>query len=163
MDASVQWRTYEQVAQYLLNEFASHFGLGQVEGKQIVTGTSGTDWEIDAKGVEEDGKGFLVVECRRYNSRLKQKDLAALAFTIDDAGATGGIVVTPLDLQAGAKLIAAHANIHHVRMTPDSTTTDYIVEFLGRRFIGASLSETLSLQDQISCEVVRADGTMERR
>ena len=28
------WERYEQAAQYLLNEFASHFGLGRVEGKR---------------------------------------------------------------------------------------------------------------------------------
>jgi hypothetical protein len=82
MNTSMKWQTYEQVAQYLLNEFAVHFGLGRVEGKQIVLGESGIGWEIDAKGVGDNGKGFLVIECRRYSSRLKQKDLAALAYTI---------------------------------------------------------------------------------
>lgn len=28
------WRTYQEVAQHLLNEFAAHFGLGHVEGEQ---------------------------------------------------------------------------------------------------------------------------------
>jgi hypothetical protein len=50
------WRTYEEVAQYLLNEFAAHFGLGHVEGKQVVPGQSGADWEIDAKGVAVNGE-----------------------------------------------------------------------------------------------------------
>lgn len=36
------WERYEQTAQYLLNAFATHFGLGSVEGKQIVPGESGT-------------------------------------------------------------------------------------------------------------------------
>ena len=37
---------YEQVAAFLLNEFAAHFGLGRVEGKQIIYGRrSGINWE----------------------------------------------------------------------------------------------------------------------
>ena len=34
------WDTYEQVAQYLLNQFAEIFQLGSVEGKQLVPGNS---------------------------------------------------------------------------------------------------------------------------
>lgn len=32
-------------------------------------GTSGTQWEIDAKGCPEDGTHFIVVECKRYPNR----------------------------------------------------------------------------------------------
>ena len=34
------WKSYEEVAQYLLNEFAAAFELGRVEGKQIVPGAA---------------------------------------------------------------------------------------------------------------------------
>ena len=57
------WRTYEEVAQHLLNEFAAHFGLGRVEGKQVVSGQSGADLEIEAKGVAVNGEAFVMVEC----------------------------------------------------------------------------------------------------
>ena len=68
-----KWESYEEVAQYLLNQFAENFGLGTVEGKQIIPGQSGTNWEIDAKGLITEGEGFLIVECRRYTtSRLKR-------------------------------------------------------------------------------------------
>ena len=52
------WERYEQTAQYLLNEFAEHFGLGRVEDKQVVPGASGTEWEIDAKGVKRSLPAF---------------------------------------------------------------------------------------------------------
>jgi hypothetical protein len=101
--AAKTWENYEQVAQYLLDEFAVHFGLGRVEGKQIVPGQSGTTWEIDAKGVKADGEGFVIVECRRHtNSGLPQESLGGLAFRIPDTQVAGAIVVTPLDIQAGA-------------------------------------------------------------
>ena len=63
------WKTYEEVAAYLLNQFASEFGLERVEGKQLVPGQrSGTKYKIDAKGVVDGGEAFIIVECRRYKS-----------------------------------------------------------------------------------------------
>lgn len=47
MSQQTRWRSYEQVARYLLDQIAEHFGLGRVEGKQIVPGASGTRWEIE--------------------------------------------------------------------------------------------------------------------
>ena len=44
-----KWETYEEVATYLLNEFADKFGLSRVEGKQQLKGIE-TNWEIDANG-----------------------------------------------------------------------------------------------------------------
>jgi hypothetical protein len=41
-DEPKQWGTYEEVAQYLLNVFATHFSLGHVEGKQVIPGEAGT-------------------------------------------------------------------------------------------------------------------------
>ena len=88
-----KWQTYEQVAAYLLDKFAADFGLSRVEGKQKVRGQqSGTDWEIDAKGVREDNQGFIIVECRRYTtSKLSQEDFGALAYRIIDTGAEGAL------------------------------------------------------------------------
>jgi hypothetical protein len=128
---NTKWGSYEALAQHLLDQFAVNFNLGKVEGKQVVPGNSGISWEIDAKGILKDGEGFIVVECRRYtNSRLNQEDVGALAFRIQDAGAQGGIIVSPLELQSGAKKIAEYSNISHVILSPDSTTRDYLLKFL---------------------------------
>ncbi len=135
--ASKEWRTYEEVAEYLLEQFASHFGLGHVEGKQVVPEASGTSWEIDAKGIKADGGGIVLIECRRHTrSKLSQEQLSGLAFRIIDTGAQGGITVSPLDLQKGAKLVAANANIVHVILDPKSTTTEYVMKFLNNVFVG---------------------------
>ena len=139
------WERYEQTAQYLLNEFATHFGLGRVEGKQLVPGESGTEWEIDAKGVKVDGEGFLIVECRRWKSSLSQEHVAALAYRIKDARAQGGILVTPTELQKGARKIAEHESIHHVILDKDSTTEAYVIEFLDKVFVG--FRDTLYVSD----------------
>jgi len=50
MSQQTHWRNYEEAAQYILGQMAAHFGLGRVEGKQLVAGVSGASWEIDAKG-----------------------------------------------------------------------------------------------------------------
>jgi hypothetical protein len=52
MSQQTSWRSYEEVAQYLLGQMAALFGLGRVEGKQLIAGASGTSWEIDAKGAK---------------------------------------------------------------------------------------------------------------
>lgn len=156
-----EWERYEQVAEHLLAQFSEVFGLGRVEGKQIVRGQA-TDWEIDAKAVKFGGEAFLVVECKRYtNSRMSQGPMGALAYAIKDVGAAGGIVVTPLGLQAGARKIAEKDGVHSVILTPESTTTDYIMKFLNRVFIGASVRSGVVLGDTATAEVVppeREDG-----
>jgi len=139
------WERYEQAAQFLLNEFAIHFGLGRVEGKQLVPGESGTEWEIDAKGVKIDGEGFLIVECRRWTSRLPRKEVAALVGSIKDTRAQGGILVTPLKLQRGAQQLAEHEVIHHVILDKDSTNEAYVIEFLGKVIMG--FTENLAISD----------------
>jgi hypothetical protein len=92
---------------------AHEFGLVRVEGKQKILGSStGTEWEIEGKGVTTRDKEFVIVECRRYTtSRLKQECVGALAYRISDTGASGGILVTPIGLQEGAKMVAACENI----------------------------------------------------
>jgi hypothetical protein len=148
------WQSYEEVAQYLLNQFAEHFELGHVEGKQIAVGNSGAEWEIDAKGVSDGGEAFFVIECRRYTrSHLNQESMAALAFRIQDTGAKGGIVVSPLELQRGAKKVAAFANIQHVTLDPQSTTSDYMLRFLNQVFIG--VSDSVTVTDSVHIQVIR--------
>ncbi len=134
-----------------------HFGLGRVEGKQIVAGTSGTRWEIDAKGLRRDDEGFVIVECKRYTKQgVSQEKIAGLAFRIQDTGAAGAIVVSPLPLQSGAKIVAESQGITHIQLSDDSTTTDYVLRFLERTFYGVSLEEKVHLQDRCDATVIRA-------
>lgn len=139
-----KWESYEHVAAYLLDSFATEFGLGKVEGKQIIPGASGTKWEIDAKGYSEDDATFVIVECKRYTtSKVSQETLAGLAFRIVDTGASGGIIVTPLGFQEGAKKVAAHTHVHTVLLNEDCTRTDYILQFMNKMCVG--LSDTINV------------------
>lgn len=152
-----EWRSYEEVATYLLNQFAEHFELGRVEAKQVLPGESGTEWEIDAKGVAEDGITSIIVECKRHTKTgVSQAIAGSLAFTIKDVGASGGILVSPLGLQDGAKKVAKAAGITEVILTENSTTTDYFLEFLNKLCVGvsdtvnATISEALVITEKDS-------------
>jgi hypothetical protein len=150
-----KWQTYEDVAAYLLNEFAAEFGLSKVEGKQTINGQrSGTQWEIDAKGVRESGQGFIIVECRRYTtSKQSQEKFGSLAYRITDTGAKGGILVSPLGLQEGARKVANAENIIEVKLSPDSTPQDFTMQFLNKIMIG--ISETIGLSDHVEVQLNR--------
>src|SRR5258708_7682399 len=96
-----QWEPYEHVAAYLLDQFAAEFGLDHVEGNQeVAVQRSGTKWEIDAKGIRQDNDGLVIVECRRYtSSRQSQEKIGALVYRIIEAGAKGGIIISPFGLE----------------------------------------------------------------
>jgi len=128
------WRSYEEVAAYLLDQLASRFGLARVEGKQKMPGVrSGTEWEIDAKGILEGDQGFLIIECRRYiKSKQDQKSLGALAYQIIDTGAAGGVLVSPLGLQEGAAKIAGSEKIIEVQLNADCAPSEFVIKFLNK-------------------------------
>ncbi len=147
-----KWRTYEELAKFIIKEVAEEFDLGEVEGKQVTPGESGTSWEIDAKGIRVGDSGVVLIECRRYlTSRIKQEQMAAIAYRIKDIGAVSGIAVSPLEPQEGAKLLAAHENITHVVLDPESTTENYFVSFLSKAFV--KTTETLGIGDFYHLEI----------
>ncbi|MEZ0052106.1 hypothetical protein ABIA30_003118 [Mycobacterium sp. MAA66] len=151
------WRTYEEVAQYLLNDMSDKFGLDSVEGKQALQGFTGTTWEIDGKGVKDDGDAIILIECRRYlKDKLNQEAIAAIAYRIGDLNAAGGIVVTPIGVQSGGELVAKHENITIVQLNADATTTDYVLKFLKQVFIGASASAVATVTATVTAVVTRA-------
>lgn len=153
------WEQYEQVAVYLLNQFAHEFDLDHVEGRQTVPGHSGATWEIDGKGVRVGSEeAIVVIECRRYlNSRQTQEKVAGLAFRLIDTGAAGGILVSPLGLQEGAKKVAAHSDIVDVRMEPSSTNTEYLMRFLNKVFVG--LTDHATVTETATVVVISGDDT----
>jgi restriction endonuclease len=156
---SKAWRNYEEVATYLLDQVASEFDLERVEGKQHVRGSlTTTDWEIDGKGVKVGDEGFIIIECRRYpKDKQNQGQVGELAFRIFDTGASGGIYVSPLGFQEGARKVAGATNIHEVKLRPDSTRTDYMLSFLNKVFLGSS--DTVTMTESATVTVIRVDGT----
>ena len=132
------WQSYEEVARFLLQKLSDRLGLGLegVEDKQKLTGEA-TDWEIDGRGVGTEDGAVIVIECRRLTtSKVKQNAVAALAYSIRDLGASGGIIVTPIGVQRGGQRIAEREGIKVVRLAADSTTENYLLEFLGSVVVG---------------------------
>ena len=150
-----RWQSYEDIARYILQQMAAEFGLERVEGKQLIQGRSGTTWEIDGKGVSiDDSAAFIIIECRRYTtSKQKQEQIAALAYRIQDTGAAGGIIVSPLGLQEGAERVAQAERIASVRLDKDSTPEQYLLHFLGKVFRGMGLYDTVTVTDQLIVHV----------
>lgn len=155
INSTTNWKTYEEVAQYLLNQFAEKFGMSEFEGKQLIEGKkSGTNWEIDAKGVKAGADIFIIVECRRYTtSRQSQEKVGALAYRIHDTNAAGGIIVSPLGIQEGGRKVANAENIKEVILDPNSTTKDYFMKYLNNFFIGKS--DQVKMSDSVT--VIKRD------
>jgi hypothetical protein len=152
------WKSYEDVARYFLNRFRQEFGLERVDPKQKIPGSSGTSWEIDAKGVREgDNSAIMLVECRQHRSkRLDQEAVGGLAYRITDTGASGGIIVSPLPLQDGAKKVAEANNIFHVQLGPDSTPENFAMSFFYKIFVG--ITEQVTISEHVSVVITDKDG-----
>ena len=143
---TAQWQEYENAARIVLYNLRKELGLSEIETKQLLVGNSGVTWEIDARAWCDGSDKFLVVEARRYtSSRLKQEDVAAIAFRIDDLGAAGGIIVSPLPLQDGASKVAASRKITHVRLTAESTPELYLAEYMGCRYHGVMITDSTTV------------------
>lgn len=154
--AYMKWKTYEEVATYLLDKFAEHFDLSRAEGKQWVSSfRKECGWTIDAKGIKiSDAEAFVIVECRRHTtSKQNQEQLASLAYRIKDTGANGGILVSPLGFQSGAQKLAQAEGIIHIELYEDSTPTEFSMRFLKQLFVG--IHERCDLSDHIEVEQIR--------
>jgi len=157
-----KWKTYEEVAAFLLNQFSDELNLGKVEGKKIVPGASGTKWEIDGKGYSEDGSAFVIVECKRYTkSKVSQKIAASLAYQITDTGASGGILVTPIGYQPGAVKVSNSAKIETIKLNENSTKQEYILEFLNKICIGVIDTVNVTITETLSITKIDEDGNVE--
>ena len=155
------WKTYEEVAAYMLKQAGKSFGLSDVEGKQKIMGEhSGTPWEIDAKGVQESDGALVIIECRRRNSRSSQEEVAAVAYRIFDTGAAGGIIVSPHPLQSGAVKVAKASKIEHVQLDPDSTRDRWIAKIQGVMMFGLTGTASVSVTGTLGITVRNAAGNV---
>ena len=110
--------------------------------------------------MQESGEGFVIIECRRYTRRgVPQEQMGGLAYRIRDTGAAAGIIVSPLPLQSGARLIAKNEGIHEVQLSAESTTSDFVLRFLERTFHGVSVKLTGGSHVQVGTTVIRAGGS----
>ena len=132
-----EWERYEHTARLVLERVKEHFGLSAIEGPQTVHGRY-TNWKVDAKGIEKDSNGIILVECRLRGRRQTQEDVAGLALRIIETEAKGAILVTPVPLQRGASALATGRLIRHIILDRNSTPTDFALRFLKHLFLGVT-------------------------
>jgi hypothetical protein len=157
------WENYEDVARYVLEQLSEHFGLREVEGKQVLPGASGTDWEIDGVAYRDTDDAALIVECRLYKRRLSQEAVGAVAYRIRDIDADGGFTVSPLPLQRGAKIVADYENIQHIQLDPASTRERWLAKIGDVLKAGLKLQAETKPEGSLGMVVTRADGSTEER
>lgn len=135
------WQIYEQVAGELLERLGPSFGLdfAEVKDKQDCRGDSGTDWEIDRVGITKDGRRVVSIECRHRDDRLKQSEIAAVAYIRDDIHAQGAVVVTTKGVQAGGITLAEYEDIMIIHLSKDATTEDFTLESMGKKIGGQTM------------------------
>ncbi len=134
---------YEINSKDIIQIFKKDLGLESIEGKQKLEGDV-ENWEIDAKGILEEGGGTIVIECKRWKNRIPKPMVANLAYSIKDVNAQGGILVSPLDMQSGAKNIAEAENINHIKITPESDVNNFDIEIFGKSKGGRSLGASIN-------------------
>jgi hypothetical protein len=154
MSKNQEWQNYEQVAVYVCEQIKDRLGLKKVEGKQEIIGVqSGMKWTVDGKGICEGNEGFLFIEVRRQlTSGQKPEQLGGLAYRIRDTGASGGIMVSPLPIQEGAKKIAEAEKIYEITLHENSTCESFIAKFLNDLMVGAR--DNIHVCDEANVEIV---------
>jgi hypothetical protein len=60
------WKGCEKIAAFVLKQCEAEFGLSKPEGKQDITGKSGTELEVDALGCTEGDTVHFLVECKKH-------------------------------------------------------------------------------------------------
>jgi hypothetical protein len=112
--AEKQWVTYEEVVAQLLDTFAAYFGVERNEVS--LNNLPGTTYEVDGKGFSRGNLGYFFIECRRYiNTSQSRADVCAFAFQVEDTGAIGGIIVSPLVLKEGLTIVSEAKNVKRVQ------------------------------------------------
>lgn len=147
------WSNYEDLSRYVLEQLRGRLGLAAVEQKQLLHGVdSGTDWEVDAKCIRDGDAAILIVECRRYKSRLTQEALAAVAYRIRDTRAAGGFTVSPMKLQKGAKKVADASGVLHIQLSADSTPNAWFAQIEDVFHVG--FVDTMNVQVSDAMELI---------
>lgn len=129
MSATKKWENYEQVAGQLLRDIKDRLSLSRIEPKQKRTGDA-TDWEVDVVAYEAHTEKLILVECKLLSYRVDQRTMGSFAYSIKDSGAKGGIFVTTIGFQTGARKIANKEKIAQIILRGDSDVDNYVAELM---------------------------------
>jgi NADH pyrophosphatase NudC (nudix superfamily) len=160
---------YAQVARRILDNLREQLGFERVEGKQAFPGSHGRDWSIDVSCYRAGDGALIIVECRRHtSSRIKQEEMGAFAYRIQSIGAAGGLMVTPLGFQAGARAIASLERIATATLNADATEEEFVLTIADQVFRGLKVSDQghgvdtvrsiIRICDHCNTELTSSDG-----
>jgi hypothetical protein len=148
------YEDYERVTAQILKNLRDELGIETVNQKTVVPGQSGTSWKCDVTCYKTGTQKLVIVECRKYRSKIKQEDMGGFAYRVEDAGATEGLMVTPIGYQQGAQLVANSAKIGMATLNPEATEYEYALQIAKKLFIG--IMDQVRFSD--SCTVERRCG-----
>lgn len=158
---AASWKKYEIVATELLRRFKDELGFSEVNGKCVLKG-GGTEWEIDIKARDQDG-GCVLIECKRWKSRICQGIVAELYAKITFTGAKSGIIISPEPLQKGAKNLANQNDIKHITLSADADLCEYVLKYIHKNFICVGLKSESGLSDSLSIELKDKHGNIKTK
>jgi hypothetical protein len=132
------WEKYEDYTRHVLNDdmvqnyLEDYFNLVnlKIQPKKELPGIkTGTMWEVDGYGYDIDNQ-LVLIECKHYgDATVKQSELAAFAYIIQDIGASRGIFITTNGFQSGAIKIAEAESIGLLQLDYNSTNKNFVIRF----------------------------------
>jgi hypothetical protein len=162
---------WESLVKRILSDLSDLLGLTELEGdpetKIKLAGVSGTRWQCDLialRAVRDKTTKRVKIECKwRGRNGVEQKEVAALAWSLNDINADGLIVAQKL--QEGARKVADEALIGVLELTPGDTHDNYVAKLTNwfeHTVFAVGITETVSMDCTTEIIVKRADGTEEK-
>ena len=100
---TTSWRTYQEVANHVVEKLFEHFGIEAVLQGQKIAGASGATYKIDGKAEVAGGQRFYIVEARRHlRDGITQEEMGGIAYRVTHTGAESAFTVAPLELQSAS-------------------------------------------------------------
>jgi hypothetical protein len=132
-----------------------------------LAGVSGAKWQCDLVALratrDTESSKRVKIECKCWIRGVEQLDLAGMAWSLDDTGADGLIIVNRA-LQDGAQKVAKAAEIGVLEFTPGDTASNYrakLSNWFENTVYALGMSVTVSTNCTMTAVIRRADGTEE--
>lgn len=163
---------WESAVKIILQDLSGLLQLTDLEGdpktKLRLAGFSGTKWQCDLIALRATMENPAApkrvrIECKCWARGVEQESLAALAWSLEDTGSIGLMVVNK-ELQDGAQKVAKAAQIGVLEFSPGDTAGNYrakLTNWFEHSVFAVGLSTNVGASVIMRAVVKRADGTEE--
>jgi hypothetical protein len=164
---------WEIAIKTILQDLSDFLQITNVEGepktKMKLAGNSGAKWQCDLVALramkDTTDMKRVKIECKcSARDGIEQKELAAMAWSLEDTGAAGLIVVNK-ELQDGAQKVAEQAEIGVLEFTPGDSEGNYrakLTNWFEHTVYALGFSVNVGISCTMTAIVKRADGTEEK-